>query len=164
MRLDQARAYVEDLLEKMLNIEHVVADSDGDYPVLYRDAPYYVRVIMRRDALVQIFSTPVVDVEPTPALFEELNQINADVSFARAFWVGRQILIETEVLADSLDLDTFENSCSAVGSVSLSVGQGLQERHGGELRFIGRDDAPDAAPEGAPDADGQQSLGVGQYL
>jgi hypothetical protein len=40
MRSDQARAYVEDLLERMLGVERLHRDGDGDYPVRYADAGY----------------------------------------------------------------------------------------------------------------------------
>ena len=158
MRIDQARAYVEDLLERMLGVERLVSDDDGDYPVRYREASYYVRLVQRREAVVQIFSTPVIEVEMTPALLEDLNTIDGEISFARAFWVRGQVLIETEVLADSLDLETFENSCSAVGQVSLRHGPTLHECHGGQLRFLERpEDEERTVATG-------NAVGIGQYL
>ena len=56
MRADQARAYVETLLERLTGADKVQTDEDGDYPVVYQDLPYYVRVIGTEDPIVQVFS------------------------------------------------------------------------------------------------------------
>ena len=135
MRTDQARAYVESLLERLLNMDKVFRDGDGDYPVRFRNCLYYVRVIGTDIPVVQVFSVAVADVSATPELLTALNNLNADIRFARAFHVHSQVLIETEVLAEALDPAGFENACDCVASITLDVAPGLVERFGGRLTF-----------------------------
>jgi hypothetical protein len=157
MRTDQARAYVESLLERLLGIDKVLPDDDGDYPVGFRNCTYYVRVIGNTTPVVQVFSVAVADVDATPELLTALNGLNADIRFARAFHVQRQVLIETDVLAEALDPAGFANACKCIASITLEVAPGLAERFGGRLTFA--DDHPDSAGVPAPDP-----LPIGQYL
>lgn len=162
MRSDQARAYVEDLLERMVGLDRLHRDADGDYPVRYADAGYYVRIVDGSEPVVQVFSTPVVNVEATESLFTELNSINAQIGFARIFWFAGQVLVQTEVLAESMDPASFENACVCVGELSMKWAPLLSERHGGEPGYAWEPVAGAAqetidSPASAPDA-------VGPYL
>jgi Putative bacterial sensory transduction regulator len=153
VRADQARAYVESLLQRLTNSDKVGTDDDGDYPVQFRNCHYYVRVIGNDTPVVQVFSVAVADVDATPELLTELNTLNTDIRFARAFHVQRQVLIETDVLAEALDPAGFENACNCVASITLDVAPSLVARFGGRLTFADdstNDDqpAPDAVPTG----------------
>jgi hypothetical protein len=138
MRADQATAYVESLLKKFAGGDRVVADHDGDYRVWFRNCLYFVRVIGNDTAVVQVFSVAVADIEATPELLTELNILNAGIQFARAFHVGQQVLIETDVLAEALDPAGFENACHFVESVTLEMAPSLAARFGGRLTFANR--------------------------
>lgn len=164
MRIDQARAYVEDLLEKMLGLERLYRDPDGDYPVRYADAGYYVRIIGIPEPVVQVFSTPVVKVDPTESLFAELNSINTQISFARVFWIAGQVLVETEVLAESLDRQSFENACVCVGELSMKWAPELLERHGGEPGYSWQPETSKAGPDSSTPGAGISRGSVGPYL
>ena len=113
----------------------VVADHDGDYRVWFRNCLYFVRVIGNDTAVVQVFSVAVADIEATPELLTELTILNAGIQFARAFHVGQQVLIETDVLAEALDPAGFENACHFVESVTLEMAPSLAARFGGRLTF-----------------------------
>lgn len=156
MRADQARAYVESLLQRLTNSDKVGTDDDGDYPVQFRNCHYYVRVIGNDTPVVQVFSVAVADVDATPELLTELNTLNTDIRFARAFHVQRQVLIETDVLAEALDPAGFENACNCVASITLDVAPSLAARFGGRLTF-----ADDSANVDQPAPD---SVPTGQYL
>jgi hypothetical protein len=156
MRTDQARAYVESLLERLTSSEKVTADDDGDYPVRFRNCLYYVRLIGNDTPVVQVFSVAVADVEATPELLAELNTLNTDIRFARAFHVRGQVLIETDVLAEALDPAGFENACNCVASITLEMAPSLAARFGGRLTF-----ADDPLPVDVPAPD---SAPTGQYL
>jgi len=136
VRADQARAYVETLLERLTGADKAQTDEDGDYPVVYQDLPYYVRVIGTEDPVVQVFSIALADIENTPELLAALNDLNAQLSFARAFHVRGQVLIETDILAESLDPAGFRNACNCVGSLTTDVARDLHTRFGGQVLFV----------------------------
>ena len=150
------RAYIESLLERLTGNERVVPDDDGDYPVRYRHALYYVRVLGDVDPSVQVFSVALAGVDGSPELYEELNTINSNIRFARAFWVRGQVLVEADLVAEGIDPPDFDNACLAVARITDHYAPLLAERFGGKTAFADeKDDAAAAEPPPGP---------TGQYL
>ena len=54
LRTDMVRAYVESLLERLIGAQQVSPDGDGDYPVRYQNALYYVRLVGDLNPVVQV--------------------------------------------------------------------------------------------------------------
>ena len=138
MRADQASAYVESLLRRFTGGHTPVADHDGDFRVWFRNCLYFVRVIGHETPVVQVFAVAVADVDSTPELLTELNSLNAEIQFVRMFHYGKQVLIETDVLAEALDPARFETACEHVSSVTLEMAPSLAARFGGRLTFANR--------------------------
>lgn len=138
MRVDQARAYLESLLRRFTGGHTPIADHDGDYRVWFRNCLYFVRVTGYETPVVQVFAVAVADVDATPELLVEMNTLNAEIQFARIFHHSRQVLIETDVLAEALDAARFENACHYVSSVTLEMAPSLAARFGGRLTFANR--------------------------
>lgn len=133
MRPDPTRSYVRDLLETMTGVRPDY-DADGDLPVAYEGAQFYVRV-QGEDAVVQVFAVVLADVEISPGLLGALNGINAESQFARAFHVADQVLIEHEIWADDVNPANFGYACRAVAAASDRFGRQLHESFGGTPRF-----------------------------
>jgi hypothetical protein len=133
---DMVTSHVETLIERITGVDKAVSDHDGDYPVRYKDALYYVRVA-GNDArpIVRVFSTVVADVEPSPDLYEAVNDINTRLGFCRCFWVNGQVLIETEHLGMTIKTEDFLELAENVASASDHFGPKLIERFGGKLAF-----------------------------
>lgn len=136
MSRDMVTSHVETLIERITGIDKAAADHDGDYPVRYKDALYFVRVA-GDDArpIVRVFSTVVADVEPSADLYEAVNDINTRLGFCRCFWVNGQILIETEHLGMTIRTEDFFELADNVASASNNFGPRLVERFGGKLVF-----------------------------
>ena len=127
MTRDMVAAYVETLLEQLTKNEKIVPDQDGDYPVRYRDARYYVRVVGKPDRpIILVFSVAVDGVEASPALYEQLNDINTNLHFSRCFWVRLGMTIKP---------DDFEALVLDVAEASDYFAPQLAERFGGRLAF-----------------------------
>jgi T3SS (YopN, CesT) and YbjN peptide-binding chaperone 1 len=133
--VDMVTSYVETLIERLTGAEKAKVDPDGDYPIRYRSALYFVRVVPARKPVVQIFSVAVDDVQLTDSLARELNDINGRLHFCRAFWVRGQILVEAEHLGGSLSEADFEECARNVAEATDAFAKGLAERHGGRLAF-----------------------------
>lgn len=103
MRRDVIAAYVERLLETITDTARVLPDHDGDYPVRFGSALYYVRLVGHDPTDVQVFAVAVDDVSGSPELFAEINDINTRVRFARVFHVRNQVLVETDLVGDAID-------------------------------------------------------------
>jgi hypothetical protein len=129
-------SHVETLIERITGVDKAAADHDGDYPLQYKDALYFVRVAGNDDRpIVRVFSTVVVDVEPSAEFYEAINDINTRLGFCRCFWVNGQILIETEHLGMTIKTEDLFELTDNVASASNYFGPKLVERFGGKLAF-----------------------------
>ena len=145
---DMVTSHVETLIERLTGVEKAQADADGDYPIRYRSALYYVRVVRAAKPVVQIFSVAVDRIQFTDALARELNEINTHLYFCRTFWVGGQVLVEAEHLGTSLTEADFHECALRVAEATDTFAKGLAERHGGRLAF-----EESKAPEYTPAAE-----------
>jgi hypothetical protein len=134
MRPDVAYVYVRDLLERLTG-ERPDADQDGDLPVQFDGALFYVRVVGNTDPWVQVFSIAVADLEPTPDLMVRINEINTELRFARAFHVAGQVLIETEIWADDVNPANFHHACRNVAGATDAYSPGIRDTFGGKPLF-----------------------------
>lgn len=140
MRRDIMTAYVEKLLGAQTGSDRVVADGDGDYPVRFGSALYYVRLVGEPDPDVQVFALAVNDVSASAELLAELNEINSRLRFARIFHVQKEVLVQTDLVGESVDPLGFRTACEAVAEVADKIGAKLAKKYGGRLAFDGTDD------------------------
>ena len=75
-KTDMVRAYAESLMKQILGTDQIIRDDDGDYPVRYRSALYYVRIDpgSNDDPVVQVFAIALADVASGAELLEEIEQ------------------------------------------------------------------------------------------
>jgi len=140
VRTEMVRAYVESLLEQLTASEKVTPDHDGDYPVRFRDALYYVRLIGDVDPVVQVFATAVSEIEQSPGLLEKLNEINSQIRFARVFWVSGQVLVESDLIGKTVDPEEFGSACDAVATITDHFGPLIAKDFGGKTFFADQKD------------------------
>lgn len=160
MRADMVRAYVETLLERLIGATQIKPDADGDYPVRYKDALYYVRLVGDVDPVVQVFSVAVSGLPATAALLKELNAINTTIKFARIFWVRDQVLVESDLVGEGVEPVDFDNACQAVATITDHFGPVLAEKFGGKTAFA---DEKTTDPQEVPPTDASKAQ-IGQYL
>ncbi len=134
-QLELVHALVSQLLGEWFNLDDVRRDDDGDYPFRHGSTVYYVRVVDREPAVLRIFSVAVNEVDATPELLAELNDVNAHVSFARVSHASRQVWVETELWPDAMDAFSLGMACERVGELSDRIGPPLAAIHGGRTRF-----------------------------
>ena len=147
-KTDMVRAYAESLMKQLLGTDQIIRDADGDYPVRYNSAIYYVRIDSgsNDDPVVQVFAVALAEITPTPELFEQLNVINSQLRFARIFWVRDQVLIESEMIGVDLSLAGFSTACETVGGAADYFGPRLAEQFGGKTAFADEQEADYESP------------------
>jgi len=145
-RLDRIRPYVEKLLAEGFGIPDLAPDPDGDYPFRYRSAGYYVRLINEHSPTVQVFSIALRDVKRSSKLFTAVNDINANIAYARVYVVDRQVVIATELVAETIDAEELGNACNIVGRIADQVGPQLQRDFGGRVLFEAEMEQPSGVP------------------
>jgi hypothetical protein len=136
-KADMVRAYVESLLEQLVETGRVFPDNDGDYPLKFGSAQYFVLIDPgpHDDPVVRVFATALANVEPSPELYEQLNEINRQLKFTRTFWVREQVLIETEMHWEALSSAGFKGACRNVAVAADYFGPLLASAFGGETAF-----------------------------
>ena len=154
MRRDMVVSYVRDLLGSIVG-ERPEPDQDGDLPVPYLGAQFYVRIV-GEDPVVQVFAVAVADVDASPELHAALNAINADLHFARAFHVASQVLVEHEIWGTDVNPANLEHACRHVASGADYYGKLLARDFGGRPVF---------EEQKQPDYEASSArVGYGQYL
>lgn len=134
-KTEMVRLLVESQLRVLTGSDQLAPDDDGDYPVRFRDALYYVRVLDDADPVVQVFSVALADIEKSAELLDALNDINCRLVFARTFWVRGQVLFEAEHLGMTLDAEDFINACETIARATDYFAPRLAEQFGGQLLF-----------------------------
>lgn len=151
-RLDRIRPYLEKLLKEGFDLPELSPDPDGDYPFRFRSAGYYVRLVNEQSPTVQVFSIALREVKRSAKLFTAVNDVNAQIAFARIYVVDHQVVVATELVADTLDAEELGNACNIVGRIADKVGPELQAQFGGRMLFeneIGPGE-PSGVPAAAP--------------
>jgi hypothetical protein len=134
MRPDVAFVYVRDLIERMTGTRPE-PDHDGDLPVHLHGAQFFVRVVGPVNPWVQVFSVAVADLKPTSELMSLLNEINTHIHFARAFHVGSQVIIESEIWAEDVTPANFLYACQNVAAATDAFAPRIIQQLGGRPLF-----------------------------
>jgi hypothetical protein len=152
-RIEIIKPFVEKVVAEYLGTVpgDLVVNQDGSIPIRRGSTAYYVRLLDGDPPLVQVYSTMLYEIPKSPELLERLNEINAEVMFAKAFWTGEQVVVATEMVADSIDKDQIANACGIVGMVADTYDDELQGSFGGKRIY--NEDATTAAKDALKEAD-----------
>jgi hypothetical protein len=143
-------------MKRVLGVDELHVDEDGDIPVRHGSAAVYVRALEDPPTVV-VYSPLVFDVTVTPALYEELNRLNGQTSFARFLLVGTTVMCSAEVFAHPFVADDVVHAYVIVSRLADEMDDDLAERFGGTVAF--REERPVKPPVPA-----HQPPGAGGYL
>jgi hypothetical protein len=145
-RLDLIRPYVEKAVAEYIGAQpgDLVVNDDGSIPIRRGSTAYYVRLMDGNPPMVQVYSTLLYEVPKSHELLDRLNEINAESMFARAFWTSEQVVVATEMVAESVDAAQIANACGVVGTVSDHYDDELRTNFGGKTIYT--DEGTKTAP------------------
>ncbi len=149
------RAYVESLVKQLTDVEQVVTDGDGDFPVRVDKTLFYVSIVDNDDPVVQIFSFAVQAVPSSDELLAKVNEINGQLRFCRMFYDNGRVVIATDCVGLTLDEAEFRTAIQAVAGATEHFAPAIATEFGGHLAIEDEIDA-----EAGHDDDGH----IGQYL
>ena len=86
---------------------------------------------------MHIFSPLLWDIEPSPELYEALNEINTSLRFAKVVWTGSHVLASVDVSASNLSSTELIRACGNLGEIADAYDDELVERFGGSVMFEG---------------------------
>ncbi|MFB9451124.1 YbjN domain-containing protein [Dactylosporangium vinaceum] len=137
MSIDDAlRARVHGLVTDYLGGPEVPADLVST-PVAIRSgtAVVYLRLIASEPPFVRVFSPVLRELERTPELLVELNDLNGRLNFIRLFWRDGSVFAAVEMLASTLDPIELSNACDWVADTADYYDERLRDQFGGRLAF-----------------------------
>ena len=142
VRSEVIRPYLEKLLSEMIG-QGVAPDETGAYPIRTGTGGYYVSLDDSGAPLVRVWTSLAMDVRKSAKLLDTLNQLNVGATGARAFWVDGQVVVATEMVAETLHPQDLYLACGTVGEAAERFGPQLAAQFGGRTLFT----PPAPAPE-----------------
>lgn len=123
-------AQVDAALRRLLEVDEVSYDDDGDVPIRSGESMLYVRTV-DDSGLVAVFCEMLRGVTKSLSLLDAVNEMNTGLPFARAMVVDIGVMIAAEV-EPGPELE--RSLARAIDTVALAAdewGPKLQERFGG---------------------------------
>ncbi|HYH51403.1 MAG TPA: YbjN domain-containing protein [Acidimicrobiia bacterium] len=139
---EMIRPHVERLIGEWMEEPLAGADDDGRYLVRVNTSGFIVEIVDFEPALVRLWSPVVVRVEKSIGLLEMLNGLNANGLGLRIYHTDDQVILATELVAETLDAGDVHFACHLLASAAERLGPELSALYGGETLFTTRDGLP----------------------
>jgi hypothetical protein len=129
--------FVDQSLRSFLGVSEVSRDDDGDVPVRAGSSMCYLRVREFDDqpSLVILICPLVSKIERHPDILESINEINLQLTLGRVFFVEDRIMLEAELLADTLSPQELSWALDYIMSAADYFDSKLVARFGGSTMF-----------------------------
>jgi len=101
-------------------------------------AVVYLRLVDAEPPVVRVFSPLLRHLPRSAELLDELNDLNARLSFVRLFWRDETVFTATELLAETLTAPEFGHACDCVADTADYYDVRLHARFGGDIAFAER--------------------------
>jgi hypothetical protein len=147
-RLEVLQPFVEKTVAEYLGIEQVQVWEDGTIPIRSGTTIVNVRLVEGENPshpILQVYSPMLSEIDSSSELLTKLNEVNSNLTFVRAFWTDRQVVLAMELLAESLDRDQVAHAVSLVSLAGNFWDSELNKAFGGKTYF-----AEEPAPAGSP--------------
>jgi hypothetical protein len=118
----QAQALLEAVLRELWMCDELPADDDGDIPFRFGSAACWLSVVATRPVMVRVFAHAAYDLEATPELLGELNDIQLATLSATVSWCDGTVLVSQTLSPHGLNRRTLRQAMRAVGGVANDIG------------------------------------------
>ncbi len=142
MRSEIIRPYLERLIGDWLEEPVAGPDEEGRYHVRVNTSGFMVEIVDFEPTLVRMWSPVVVRIEESIGLLGMLNGLNANGLGLRIFHTEDQVILATELVAETLDARELHFACHLLASAAERLGPELVALYGGETLFPARDGLP----------------------
>jgi hypothetical protein len=129
---DELRAKTALTIAEVFGPDATRRDSDGDYQLKVTGTPIWGRLLDTAPPQFLVFSTLLTDVQTSPELMTELNDINGARSFVRVIWSGNTVSARAELVASTLDPTELFTAFERVKSAASELTPMLAIAFGGE--------------------------------
>lgn len=137
-RLEVLQPFIEKTVAQYLGVDEVHVWEDGTIPIRSGSTVVNVRLVQGENAshpVLQVYCPLLSEVDSSPELLSRLNDVNGNLTFVRAFWTDRQVILAMELLAESLDRDQVAHAVSLVSLAGDFWDSELNKTFGGSTYF-----------------------------
>jgi hypothetical protein len=142
MRSEIIRPYLERLIGQWLEEPAPGPDEEGRYHVRVNTSGFIVEIVDFEPTLVRMWSPVVIGIGKTVGLLEMLNGLNANGLGLRIFLTDDQVILATELVAETLDARELHFACHLLASAAERLGPELVALYGGQTLFDTREGMP----------------------
>lgn len=142
MRSEIIRPYVERLIGEWMEEPLADPDDEGRYLVRVNTSGFIVEIVDHEPTLVRMWSPVVVRIDSSVGLLEMLNGLNANGLGLRIFHTDDQVILATELVAETLDARELHFACHLLAGAAERLGPELATLYGGETLFATREGLP----------------------
>jgi hypothetical protein len=142
MRSEIIRPYLERLIGQWMEEPVAPADEQGRYHVQVNTSGFIVEIVDFEPTLVRMWSPVVIGIPKSVGLLEMLNGLNANGLGLRIFLTDDQVILATELVAETLDARELHFACHLLAGAAERLGPELAALYGGETLFDTREGLP----------------------
>ncbi|MHB1139471.1 MAG: DUF3293 domain-containing protein, partial [Microthrixaceae bacterium] len=122
---------VESALVECFGPDVLLKDDDGDYVLSAYGVPVYGRILAGDPARLRIFALVIEDVDDSAELLAEINALNNGYGFVKVVWYERMLVVEDDLVAETLDAPEAMALYDRVRHVADELGPSLAAVYGG---------------------------------
>jgi len=122
---------VESALVECFGPDVLLTDEDGDYVLSAYGVPVYGRIMEGLPPRLRIFALVIEDIDDSPELLAEVNSLNNGYGFVKVVWRERRLMVEGDLVAETLDAPEAMASYDRVRHVADELGPSLAAVYGG---------------------------------
>jgi len=137
-RAGALRDHVEEVIRDCFDYVAAERDADGDYPLFRHRVPVFGRLDLSGNPVwLQVYTVLLSNIECTPDLLKELNDLNQHMSYAPLYHevtedgVG-QVVSEIDLLAETLDPAELRTAVERIHELAIHIAPTLAAVFGGE--------------------------------
>ena len=126
------RDSVEEVIDTVFGPDSLQRDQDGDYQIKVVGVPIWGRLIDGDPARLSVFATLLTEVEGTPDLLAELNDLNSNLTFVRVDWRDGIVTARVDLVAGTLDPAELFTAFKRVNDAASNISPMLNAMFGGD--------------------------------
>ena len=123
--VEDFRQHAEMCLKEACSIDELTVDEDGDWPIMIRDVPFYVRVVEEGALFVHVFARIAYGV--SPEAWAQINHLNKVMTWSKLVWMPNGDVVAGLMLWPmAIDAAILDHALEPIASYALDCGLMLQ--------------------------------------
>ena len=129
--LERHRPHVESVISDVFGPEALTQDEIGDYQIRATGVPVWGRMIDVQPPTLRVLATVAAEIENSPELLHEINEINTNLTFAKVDWDNNFVTVSSDLVAETLDAEELDTAYSRVRQIAVEMSEVIIAMFGG---------------------------------